>query len=63
MNEYDKSGRRTYFGDVLVLLHIDDQSQTCAAYTWYDIVVLFLQPFTTSYTRSQFYLYRIHRQN
>ena len=30
LNEHDESGRRTYFGDVLVLLRIGDQRQTCS---------------------------------
>jgi len=45
MNEYDKSGRRTYFGDVLVLLYIDDQSQTYTADTWYDSSCTLLSAF------------------
>jgi len=42
LNEHDEPRRRTYFGDVLVLLHVGNQSQAYTAYPRYgDSCVLF----------------------
>jgi len=47
LNEHDEPRRRTYLGNVLVLLHVGDQSQTCTYYAWYCDNCIILQLFTT----------------
>jgi len=61
LNEHDEPRRRTYFGDVLVLLHVGDQSQTYTAYPRYgDSCVLFPNFYhLVAHSFTQVNLYRI----